>query len=591
MIKQILLLACVTLGGCTTQLSTQPDLTRSTVTQALPGASYALPMLQYDVKLAYKLQRCPNDKDGNADLAVQVETTATPSYVAGERYLIDYRALTNKLKITDFTIETHASTGTLKGVNAAAEDKTGDVIKAVTETAISGASILAGSPFAAMQNDDPAQKAVDAIVAASTSPTLNVVCNGETLASVKEREAAIDRIKEIGDLLKANTRKAELIGLRGSLKIPNEGDSAALVTLREEQFDLSDELAEKQAQVDTIDKSLAFEDHWVWPLNSTATRGAQALTPRTIAWTSKLLQAEEVEAIDPIKLASAIKNLPQGTQAQKDLKANLELVLRDLPPVFCATSDWNGCLAAHIGVYASLETGVSAVAPCVPPSAAPSSEEYKAQFAKCPIVDTAAADAAPGIFVREPVKARLVLCGRSKPCFGTADKPLFEGPLATAPQLGQLRFVRLTNGAFQNNALVVVMATDGTIEKLQYAQKSAIMATALASVSANTAKIDSYLAKSRDNEEAEAKASRDAITAARTEAAAVRSDDLVKLQAQIDTLTKQKTLLDLQNPADPIVAKQYADETIRLKAELDRLVTQLAIKDAEAKLAKANSGV
>jgi hypothetical protein len=599
-------LACiglVALAGCTTSLKTGPDTVRSAQNEALPGISYALPMLQYDVKVTYKLQRCPGDWDGNKDLAVGVETAATGAYVAGERYLVDYRSLTNALKITNFTIETFSETGTLKGINSSAEDKTADALKAVTELGISAASIATGSPFAGIQSKDKVAERVKAFIDQGLVVPTEVVCTTKTLASLSARKASIDRIKTITTELTGKAKQAEQISIRANLKMSQANDANDLFQLHKDYLALSEELAAKQALIDETDKAFSLEDHWFWPTKYDDAAGTQPLTPRAKAWAAGLFEGEPAKQKAPDRAVLEAKLTHFNVQSEEDrqVRAAISLVLRDLAQV-CTSLDVGDCLTPHMGIYASLETGRPAISPCTKATAAAGSPEFKEQYAACPVVGTQ--ESAPGIFVREPIKAQLILCGRGQPCYGTATKPRHEGALLNAPQLGQLRFVQLTNKAFQNNALVVSLNKDGTVEKLQYENKAAIAAAALASISANTAKADSYLAKSRDQRETDAKAAkteaRQAIldertdvayartetAAIRNEAATVRTDDVAKIQAQIDIMTKQQALMKLITPPDPVVAQTVLDENTRLKAELERLSTQVAIKDAIAKLAK-----
>lgn len=595
------LLGCVgvlALAGCTTSLKTGPDDMRSGPQLALPGISYALPMLQYDVKVTYRLQRCPGDWDGNKDLAVGVETAATSSYVAGERYLIDYRALSSPLKTSSFSIETYADTGTLKGINASAEDKSGDVLKSLTELGISAASIATGSPFAAMQSQDPVAAKLKAIIDASLVDATEVVCTSETLTALRARKAAIDRIKTITAILADKSKRAEQIGIRANLKLSQANDAADLFQLHQDYIALAEELALKQSLVDDTDKAFSLEDHWLWPTKFDERSGARPLTPRATAWSEGLFETEPATAKkpDPAKLRIVLAALPTLTEPDRAVRDALTLALESMPSI-CRVATVGSCMTAHMGVYASLETGRAEAQPCTKPTAAKGTAEYRAQLAACPVVEARDGAADPGIFVREPVKAQLILCGRGAPCYGVADKPLYEGTLLNAPQLGQLRFVKLTNKGFQNNTLVIALNKDGTVEKLLYDNKAAIAAAALASLSASAGKVDGYLAKSRDQREADAKQAitderaevayaRTESAAIRNEAAAIRTDDIAKLQGQIDTMTKQLALLKLVNPPDPVVAQTVLDENTRLKAELERVATLVSIKEAVAKLGK-----
>lgn len=200
--------------------------------------------------------------------------------------------------------------------------------------------------------------------------------------------------------------------------------------------------------------------------------------------------------------------------------------------------DIEECVGRAIGLHASLRTEEATLPNCSEPS--------KREFATC-VSETGVAARDDildkGVFVREPVRARLLLCGHSTPCADTAETPLFEGRPLMAPQLGQLRFLKFSNGPFQNNALTLSLRTDGGITKMQYTEKSAIAAVALASVSASAGSLEKYL-KERDAEREKAldDAKADA-TAARVEAKAVRNDEIAQLQYQFDKVTKERAIL------------------------------------------------
>lgn len=585
MIRQILVAAAsLTLSGCVTQLSTTRDTVRSDYDQALNGASYALPMIQYDVKVAYKVAGCPvfnratNQYDG--DVTLKIETTPTSSYVAGERFHIDYRALTSLLKTTDFTLETH-DTGTLKAINATAEDKSGDVIKSLVDTAISAASIGAGSPFAAAAANDKAEAEADRLLQQAVVNAGRLLCTDATAQMIADRKIKMDRVETITGLLKANTKAADLIGVRANLKLSQKGDRPALLKLHRDQISLGEELSTLQDAMNEIDKKLSFEDRWTWPIDPKSAASKQPMSSRGQAWAEELFDIQlSARAIDP----TILRTLIAGVQ-DPAVKALLEARLKDLPPV-CLSADLGPCLANYVQVYASLETDQTPARPCTTPAAGSHTAAWRAQYDACPATDSDDALADDGVFVREPIRSRLVLCDLATPCYRTTRKPLYEGPLTTTPQFGQLRFIRMKNGPFQNNALGLSLAKDGTIEKLQYGEKSAVAATALASISSAASKIDGYQAKLADQREQEAKDAKDAIKAARTDAADIRNDKVAELQAQIDMIAKQKQLTGLQSPTNPVVEQEYLDRTTRLKAELEYLNTEIALREAETKLAQ-----
>ena len=155
-----------------------------------------------------------------------------------------------------------------------------------------------------------------------------------------------------------------------------------------------------------------------------------------------------------------------------------------------------------------------------------------------------------------------------------------------APQLGQLRYLSFTNGPFQNNALGLSLRTDGTIIKMQYSEKSAIVATSLASISSSAGKLDEYLKKRDEEREKALDDARANVTAARAGAKAVRDEELAQLQYQLDKAKREKEIFEQANPKppeEPAVAKEVTNENLRLQAELTRLTTLAAIREAMLK--------
>jgi hypothetical protein len=194
----------------------------------------------------------------------------------------------------------------------------------------------------------------------------------------------------------------------------------------------------------------------------------------------------------------------------------------------------------------------------------------------------------------------LFLCDENRPCSDGDREPLHRSDWITAPQLGQLRFIPFTNGPFQNNALSLTLAEDGTITKMQYAEKSAILAGALASASSAASAIQAY-EKQRDADRAqaltaaraEATYQRGEVTYQRSEVTAARTEEIAAIQFEIDKNTKAKALNDQLHPAtaaDPVVAADYANETIRLNAVAAQLQARLAVLTAQRSLDAATVG-
>ena len=76
------------------------------------------------------------------DYDVDITLEASPSFVEGERYTIDYDALSSVWKTSVFEIANHEETGTLKSINISAEDKTAETIGSTVKLLLSGANIV-----------------------------------------------------------------------------------------------------------------------------------------------------------------------------------------------------------------------------------------------------------------------------------------------------------------------------------------------------------------------------------------------------------------------------------------------------------------
>jgi len=150
----------IALAGCT-HLSVVPDRSVSAdPSMALSGAPYALPMLQYEVAATRTLTACPEQVKIGGDatdgqfwrgaVAIELAATATPTQIAGERYLIDYSKLDGALKTTNFAIDYQPGTDILKGINVSVEDHSGEVAGNVVKTGLAVVAVATGPAGAAV---------------------------------------------------------------------------------------------------------------------------------------------------------------------------------------------------------------------------------------------------------------------------------------------------------------------------------------------------------------------------------------------------------------------------------------------------------
>lgn len=603
------LAAALALGACTS-LETRPTYAVSSPERAFKGHSYALPMLQYEVVVGYKLVSCPGSKDAQGkptSLAFKVETVAASDHVAGERYTIDYSALSSIFKVTDFSIEEYQRTGTLKAMNASAEDKTGDVIKSAVELGISGASLLA-PPIAALgvahaaTDDGGVTKAIEALLNEGTL-TRRLECTDTALQALADADKARADIKALNPAIAKETRAIDAITIRANIKLSDPNDGADLIAIHGRQLIRLDQLADAQDRLATAEKKLIMVETRTWPTDPYQTSGTFGLTPAMLVWLTDHVTVRTVkvgEAIYDVPLirrrfAEVSKPWTEVRQAEgkKKLDAVLNGVSPDAVDGACRDDDLTKCIAARLDVHGELLTDRDTPLP----DCAGKPETFTAPCRSDTGAISARANVAhKGVFYRQPGRARLLLCDKSRSCRNGDREPLLRTGWDTAPQLGQLRFAPLTNGPFQNNALSIALREDGTLIKLQYSEKSAILAQALAAASSAVTKLDEEKderAKERRqailDRRADIAYERTETAAIRAEGAAVRTDEIAQLQYEIDKIQKNKTLLTERfPPAKPgsVVDIEFSNETIRLEAIAAQLRARLAVLEAQEALAK-----
>jgi hypothetical protein len=163
--------------------------------------------------------------------------------------------------------------------------------------------------------------------------------------------------------------------------------------------------------------------------------------------------------------------------------------------------------------------------------------------------------------------------------------------------MGQLRFIPMRNRMFQNNALVLTVRDDGSIEKLQYTEKAAIAAGALAAAADAANKVEAF----RDEREKERKQAitdaraevtyqrgeityqRSEVAYQRTEAAALQAQEIANLQFDLDKVTRQKARIALEEPA---VQQSFLNETAWLNAQEAQIRARIAVAKAELELSQ-----
>jgi hypothetical protein len=558
------------LAGCSGRLETSPYKERTDkLGAALKGTPYALPKLQYQVKLTRWLMECPNEiVDGKPTaLKFKVDVSATPATVPGEAYTVDYSKLDGPMRTSNFEIK-YWPNGTLKSIGAGADDKTGEVVKDVVKAALAAASAMAGVPPVPVSFVSDGTRAV--------SPA-SVVCERAALALVQQARAESGKIESYGEDLKKIQKAIERIQSRAALKLINKQDREALLTL----FDAIDtkeaQIAAATKELDRLKGLLGVTQEFVW--NSDMGKSATAQ-----------LEAIGLTGKEATKLGALLTmgNVAPLTGDEKEADAKR----RDLfASCFNPKPDVDACVAEQLNLHASVHL-MTALPDCA-----------KGVNGECvtPVTSTAksyrdARDAVPdsGVFVREPVQGRLVFCRAArlmkpsagsavekgqkrefKPCTTNEDEAKLE--LAYFPQLGQLRYLPLRVGPFQARELALSLTTEGRIESFSYKSTKAAAAGAAASLADMATQIDAALEK-RETEK------RDDLTYA-------MNKDTKAYEAEIARLTKENELKKLRNPTpaavDPL--KPVKDETAVVQTEVELLKALYLREKLKAQLAGQGS--
>jgi hypothetical protein len=529
-------------------------------------------MLKYDFVITRTLISCPEAKivRGKLDpesLKIKFKNMveATPLYTEGESYVVDYESLNKPFKQASFSIEYHDKSMLLKSINASADDQLGPVIKDVIKTAIAVSSAAAGAPTASVASILQSRNSkmfmgeglVIKIPPLAPHATVQAVdCTADTRAEVASLKLKKDAVADATDALELLTKQVADTALRATLKlIHQDKDRIALINVLNRQNAKAGEIDALNKEIADIEESLTIAESRRWPNTFNDYKTTLEVDPADVEAFSKKFAIHAVSR----------ENLP----AQQN-PACIE-VSDSIPDV-------SKCLAALLTMHADIIFADCVTAPVCRPTG---SDEQNNVTPKVPAGAILIEDSKtyPGIFAREPVAGRLLICNASNPCLPAGD--LSKQPVASFPQLGQLRFLKFTNGPFESNQLGIVMREDGTFEKIEY-KKTGDAAVGLAATAADVA------SQIKEAKEERQKAKQDAVKNQREELAAQRKEKTDALQYQIDVLNKQKDLLAAQKQdSDQDAVKE---QTARIETQVALLKAQLARKEAEAALAAKDEG-
>lgn len=507
---------------------------------ALSGAPYALPMLQYEVAVTRTLTACPEPVSIDGDpadgrywrgaVAVELSATATPTQIAGERYLIDYSKLDGALKTTNFAIEYQPGTEILKGINVSVEDHSGEVAGNVVKTGlavvaiatgpagaaaigtgvitqVAGSSVNKGALKQAQSEQEAMRKRLVAIVDASARPKTIMACTVAAATDVAARAKQAETLEDDTKSLKvANTALETLTKISAVRGLTPDGRKKFGEVI-DQALALEKKVDDGQAALAAIDKRLGLAGNGAWP-GSFAERKTKALVPLSDNEKDKLAgllapAPVSVLVIDAETLAAKLAAVPKAElegyrTLAKDFIASYvnddgtakrfakAMALAGCSSDVAVPLDAKTCMTSMTTLGAALEPVKTDFLPDCPIG----KPECRSTLANTDSIEkkdfprqVAGRSSAPqsGLFVRPPVRAQLTICriaatGETPTALGCADsaRNLVKDDKVLAAQLGQLRYFRLVNQMFSNNGMSLSLTKEGGIEKFQYASSKSI---------------------------------------------------------------------------------------------------------------------
>jgi len=625
--KASVLLIAMVVSACTTRLDTRVDGYRTTTAnEFVTGLPYSLPMLQFDLQFTWTLSSC--EKTGKIvdvgeptpitipGVGLTLAITEKKGYVPGERYTVDYEALTARTKTTSFAFETYPN-GILKSINASADDKTDEALSAAVKLAlvVYGASQGAVAVPVATQNPmsppPPPPPALvtdpDATEAASRGlrfkkvPT--VVCTEKTRSDLNRLEALADDLKKATKKLDAQRRLVEdlrmVVAQRSASVVHVEEFAAALKTLSVQEGNSKSLVA----QMEEITKRLRVSRPKTWPTDMKSSIDGKAtidFRARDVEAFARLLTVAESTIIDEQSYRSAGEALlAYMSDLEVEPRSEFERVNKDALDHFLdelgrpRTLDVaKGCVAGPDGSSVSADdcirnmTGLrlslasrerlcerdeadtytdEADTYCLRLRAKKKDDPEKHTILRLlakkqddPENTIGRDQAAAGVLWRKPVEATLAICNPDETDPEGKKCPIVHTSQAIAPQLGQLRLLEFRNRTFESGQLALALREDGTLERFSYTKAASAAKAAGAALNA-AEKVEAY----RDER------------------------DAAPLKALQNQITLKKALLEDIGLDQSMARADTTAEVQMLQAEIALLMAELTRLKAERDLAAA----
>lgn len=405
------------LVGCETSLKVKPDgsgaFTRVGSDNIALGAVYSLPILQFKLAVTRTLSSCGVTED-SPNIQFRFDVKAEPHYIAGDRFVLDYQALSSWSKAGSVEMQTYDN-GVLKSINGSAIDESASIIGDVVSTGFNIARLVSGIPVVSTGG----QKGLPP--PGSPPPELKyLTCTEKAQAALKAvdelttiRKAKNKALADSTDELAALARLAELRAL-------TDADKVKLKKLQSSVKEQSNAIESLNKAADAALAKISTTEEVIWP-ESANEFGRKQLSPNKQS---------------TVKLNSLFELSTSGAEPD-EVAASQELSVT-LSPLAVVRSEG-----------------------CATDTECKQKENYL--------------EASNGVYFRSPVPAMLYVCGVSSPdsCKPGGATAVILSNQVMAPQLGILRQLPLSNGIFQNNALSASFREDGSLSSIKYEEKSA----------------------------------------------------------------------------------------------------------------------
>jgi len=406
-------------GACTSSLQ---------VTKVEPGSTpppqsviYTLPFYQFNITATRTLKGCV-DNQPLPVVSVAVTATYTALDDPDQTYSIDPMALASPTKISDLKITYFPNSHSLQSVNAAAEDRTAQIISNIVSTLASvGTTIASGGAGAAAKAAAPPCKIDPALQAKLDAQKGLAKAVTDATARVT---AATTRLQLATTLAGAGRSRLDTSTLALYLQAHDDLDKATAA-----------QTAAAAALADN-NKDLTSTTNFLWPKSGAlAEDGSQQIV------------------------------IPGGLEAAAQFKLMKGVAL-------------DVSMEQQFSTSLRLEPYPAGAAPAAkgPSDASLAGLRYRAAIPGHLIIctdSTRTVDSNNRSLTEMPAdKARV--CGTGVPAGDTAPTndpgKVWSGAV---PQLGQLKVLPYSNGPFQNNVLAVGFNQDGSLLSVEYNEKSA----------------------------------------------------------------------------------------------------------------------